>query len=414
MRKARLLRVVSVLLLLCTLLAACSGSPNTEQPEILQYDLDSGEELVLPVTAGADCVVYIGNTRLDKTEYTVNEKEIHISAYSLMFLNVNTTYTVKVETASEVKEFQVQIISSSTVSMDEADVTFDYANPTDLVKTADFGDQTVSEIRLGARKYADKSLYHYDSTGKTLTFKKELLMGLTGETKVLIRLSGGKEFSFTVSSSLVANADFEEPDEVALLTGNYGMFWDAKIETIKGENGSMIGKVVPQYDHLFVFGDHYWSTIGGVAFEKGASYQLEFDIKPDAASTEKTLKLYLRKAFDSYDPRCGIEPDGEGDDVQKYYVLDMSGTGCTGEGNFTDITYVYDETTGYTHVTVRFKAATAYNTILNCNTGNNYFDGDRPGENGVSNAPTNADNIAAYEAAKGICWYFDNVKIVKQ
>lgn len=79
-----------------------------------------------------------------------------------------------------------------------------------------------------------------------------------------------------------------------------------------------------------------------------------------------------------------------------------------------DVTYTYNEATGFTHVTIRFTASSAYNSILNCNTGGNYFDGDRPGESSTGSNPVNADNKAAYEAAKSVCWYFDNVTIVKK
>lgn len=422
MKKGNLLKSITVLILLCTMLAGCGGqaqNPDTSSSatggnnsNVLEYDLDSGEDLVLEVEAGSDCTVHIGDTRLDKTEFTVKENNIRISAYCLMFLDLGETYTVKVQSSAGTTEFQVKIISTSTLYLDETPVTFDYEQPADVVKSADFGDQTITEIRMGARKYADKSLYSYDSAAKTLTLKKELLMSISGETNLLVRLSGGKEFSFTVNSTLCAKADFEDAEENALLSGQYGMFWDATVEAV-ADNGSFVGKIIPQYDHLFVFGDHYWGTCGDVAFEKGASYQVEFDVKVGETSTAKTLKLYIRKAFDSFDPRCGIDPNGEGDDVQKYYTLDFSGNGCTGEGNM-DVTYTYNEATGYTHVTIRFTASSAYNSILNCNTGDNYFDGDRPGESSTGSNPVNADNKAAYEAAKSVCWYFDNVTIVKK
>lgn len=422
MKIGNLCKSITVLILLCAMLAGCGGqaqNPDTSSSatggnnsNVLEYDLDSGEDLVLEVEAGSDCTVHIGDTRLDKTEFTVGEKDVRISSYSLMFLDLGETYTIKVQSSTGTKEFQVKMISTSAVSMDEETVVFDYEHPADVVKSADFGDQTITEIRVGARKYADKSLYSYDRAAKTLTLKKELLMSVTGETNLLVRLSGGKEFSFTVNSTLCAKADFEDAEENALLSGLNGMFWDTNIETVI-DNGSVVGKLVPQYDHLFVFGDHYWGTFGNVAFEKGGSYQMEFDVKVGETSTAKTLNLYIRKAFDSYDPRCGIDPNGEGDDVQKYYTLDFSGNGCTGEGNM-DVTYTYNEATGYAHVTIRFTASTAYNTILNCNTGGNYFDGDRPGESSTGSNPVNADNKAAYEAAKSVCWYFDNITVVKK
>ena len=422
MKIGNLCKSITVLILLCAMLAGCGG--QTQNPDdssstagnqngnVLEYDLDSGEDLVLEVEAGSDCTVHIGDTRLDKTEFTVGEKDVRISSYSLMFLDLGETYTIKVQSSTGTKEFQVKIISTSTLYLDETPVAFDYEQPADVVKSADFGDQTITEIRMGARKYADKSLYSYDSAAKTLTLKKELLMSISGETNLLVRLSGGKEFSFTVNSTLCAKADFEDAEENALLSGQYGMFWDATVEAV-ADNGSFVGKIIPQYDHLFVFGDHYWGTCGDVAFEKGASYQVEFDVKVGETSTAKTLKLYIRKAFDSFDPRCGIDPNGEGDDVQKYYTLDFSGNGCTGEGNM-DVTYTYNEATGYTHVTIRFTASSAYNSILNCNTGDNYFDGDRPGESSTGSNPVNADNKAAYEAAKSVCWYFDNITVVKK
>lgn len=413
----KFIHVVAVLLCLILLFCGCGtgGGSQSQEDGVLEYDLDSGEDLRLSVSLDLSngCTVYMGDTKLDKTEFSADGSTLCISSYSLLFLEQGQTYSVRVEADNKNQQFQVKMISASNFSFDDADVCFSYEAPEDVVKAADFGTQTVENIRLGARAYADPSLYSYDAQAKTLTLKKEMLMNLPGETNILVRLSGGKEFSFNLTNTLLAYTDFENPEEIALLTGNYGMFWDATIDQVQQAGGTNVGKVTPQYDHLFVFGDHYWGDMGSVAFEKGCTYQVEFDVKPDDASTEHSLTLYLRKAFESYDPRCGIDPDGEGDDVQKYATVDFTNGVATVDGNM-DIQCTYNETTGFTHVTVVFKTSTAYDTIFNCNTGANYYDGDRPGENGLSSAPTNAENKTAYENAKGIIWYFDNLTIVKQ
>lgn len=412
MKNTKILRITLAMLLVCVLLAGCGKT----EAGVLEYDLDSGADFVLEANVGSsdECKVFVGENRLDKTEYTVGDGQIAISAYSMMFLELNETYTVKIETGSKTQEFQVKLVSTSNVSMDESTVNFNYEAPADVVKSADFGDQTISEIRLGNRTYADTSLYAYDSAAKTLTFNKELLAGLPGNTNILVRLSGGKEFSFQLCNTLLAKVDFEDSEENAALTGSQGVFAGAKLEAVEDGTGNTVGKLVPLYDHIFCYGDHYWGTYGGVVFEKDMTYRVEFDVKPDEASTEKVLKLYLRKAFDSYDPRCGMEPNGEGDDVQKYAYLDFSSGNCTTEGNMTGMTCTYDEATGYTHVVIEFKTSTAYTTIFNCNTGSNYYDSDRLGENGSFSDPTNAENKAAMEAAKSICWYFDNMVVTQQ
>ena len=298
--------------------------------------------------------------------------------------------------------------------MDTKDESFDYLNPAELVKEADFGETGIAEIRLGAKDYADPALYSYSKKDKTLTFSEELLKSLTGTTNILVRLENGKEFSFNLSSTMLAKADFENKEDNATLSGQYGIFWDANVEQTEGKDGGYAGLIHPEYDHLFVFGQHYWGTMGAVAFEKGESYTVEFDVKPDESSTEKTMKIYLRKAFDSYDPRCGIDPAGDGDDVQQDYTLDFSDGSCKGDGSEDFVEYTYDEKTGYTHVKISFKAPSAYDVILNANTGDFYYDGDRPGESGATSEPTNEDNIEAHENAKGICWIFDNLYVIKE
>ena len=378
MQNRTIMRILAATLCAVLLLAGCARSPEEPQTgddTAIIYDLDSGKDLTLPAEAGdaAGCSVTVGDTKLDKTEFTVDDENICISSYSLMFLELNQTYTVKVDNASGVREYAVKLISSSNVSLDEKDVTFDYAQPADLVKAADFGERTISELRLGAKDYADESLYVYDNEAKTLTLKKELMMKLTGTTAILVRLSDGKEFSFNVKSTVLARADFEDEEQVSLLTDTYGIFWGTSIETEKDGFGNTIGRVNPEYDHLFAFG----------------------------------------KAFDSYDPRCGIDPSGEGDDVQKEYTLDFSSGSCTGNGNFDDVSFTYDETTGFTHVTAKFKTSSAYDTIFNCNTGKYYFDGDRPGEVGLSSDPTNEENKAAHENASSIIWLFDNLIVTQ-
>ena len=207
MKNTKILRIALAMLLVCALLAGC-GKTETG---VLEYDLDSGADFVLEANVGSgdDCKVFVGENRLDKTEYTVGDGQIAISAYSMMFLELNETYTVKVEAGSKTQEFQVTLVSTSNVSMDESTVNFNYEAQADVVKSADFGEQTISEIRLGNRTYADTSLYTYDAAAKTLTFSKELLASLPGNTNILVRLSGGKEFSVQLCNTLLAKADFE-------------------------------------------------------------------------------------------------------------------------------------------------------------------------------------------------------------
>lgn len=417
--KKKIAWILSVILSVSLLFSGCGGNgqETTAPAETtgantgLEYNLDSGEDFVLQVSLGGatECAIFLGDTKLDKTEFTVGTDSVTISSYSMMFLEVNQTYTVKVDVGGNVQEFSVKIISTSNLSLDDSAVSFDFKNPQDIVKSADFGDQTIENIRLGARDYADAAMYSYDGNAKTLTLKKEMIMALPGTTNIMVRLSGGKEFAFDVTSTLLAAADFEAEGIAGVLTAQHGIFWGTDLE-IQNDG---TGKLNPDYDHLFAFGDHYWGNIGGVEFEQGATYKVEFDIKPAEESTVKYVNLYLRKAFESYDPRCGIDPSGEGDDVQKYCKLDFADGTCKTDGNM-DVTCTYNDATGFTHVTVTFKTSTAYDTIFNCNTGNFYFDGDRPGETGLSTDPTNADNKAAYESAKGIFWYFDNLTVIKQ
>ena len=407
--------VLITFVMACLFLAGCGGSTEPKikkAPET--YDFDSGEDYAFTADLKGyeEYTLYIGDTRLDKTEYTYEDGKFVISAYSLMYLELGKTYDFKLETEGGSSTFKVEMISSSNLSMNTEDVTFDYSNPEDLVLQADFGKQKIADIRLGAKNYADPELYEYSDKDKTLTLKKEMLMTLAGETNILVRLENGKEFSFNLKSTVLAKADFEDPEEIAIWKGNYGMFWDCEIAQAE-EDGNHIGKVTPQYDHLFVFGNHYWGEMGNVSFEKGEAYHVEFDVKADEASAVKQMTIYLRKAFESYDPRCGIDPSGEGDDVQKSYTLDFSKGGCTGNGTEDFVTYTYDEKTGWTHVIVEFKTASSYDMILNAN-GGYYFDSDRAGENGTGSAPTNAENIQAKENAKGICWLFDNVTVSKK
>lgn len=420
--KKTIVLILSLILSVGLLLSGCGDTAQTTEPAgngasagTLEYNLDSGEDFTIQVSLGgaADCSVFLGDTKLDKTEFSVGTDTITISSYSLMFLEVNQTYTVKIEAGGGVQEVPVKIISTSNVSLDDSEVAFDFKNPQDIVKSADFGDQTIENIRLGAKDYADPSMYSYDGNAKTLTFQKDLLMNLPGTTNIMIRLSGGKEFAFNVTNTLMAAADFETEGVAGVLSAQHGIFWGSDIEIQDDGTGNYIGKMNPEYNHLFVFGNHYWGDMGGVEFKQGATYKVEFDIKPAEESTVKYVNLYLRKAFESYDPRCGLEPSGEGDDVQKYCTLDFSSGTCTTDGNM-DVTCTYDEATGFTHVTVVFKTSTAYDTIFNCDTGDLYYDGDRPGETGLSSDPTNADNKAAHEAAKGIFWYFDNLTVIEQ
>ena len=415
--------ILSVVLSVSLLLSGCGGDPsNTTDPAgnaaasgTLEYNLDSGEDFTIQVSLGGatECVVFLGDTKLDKTEFTVGADSVTISSYSLMFLEVNQTYPIKIEAGGKAQEFSVKIISTSNLSLDDSAVSFDFKNPQDIVKSADFGDQTIENIRLGAKDYADPAMYSYDGSSKTLTLKKEMIMALPGTTNIMIRLSSGKEFAFDVTNTLLAAADFEAEGVAGTLTAQHGIFWGSELEIQDDGTGNHIGKLNPEYDHLFAFGDHYWGNIGGVEFEQGATYKVEFDIKPAEESTVKYVNLYLRKAFESYDPRCGIDPSGEGDDVQKYCKLDFADGTCKTDGNM-DVTCTYNEATGFTHITVTFKTSTAYDTIFNCNTGSFYYDGDRPGETGLTSDPTNAENKAAYESAKGIFWYFDNLTVIKQ
>ncbi len=418
--KKRINRVIFWLMAcICFCLIGCgdSGTNPSVKKAPAEYDFDSGEDYTfkMDLKGYTDYSVYIGDTRLDKTEYTCDEEsgEFRISSYSLMYLTLDETYEFKVQTGGGSAAFSVKMVSKSNLSMDTQDVDFDYADPKEIVINADFGDQAIADIRLGAKDYADADSYTYSEKDKTLTFSVDLLKSLSGTTNVLVRLENGKEFSFNINSTLLALADFENEDDNTLLTGQYGMFWGASITQSDDGKDGKAGLVKPEYDHLFVFGGHYWGTMGGVAFEKGESYQVEFDVKPEASSTEKTLDLYMRKAFDSYDPRCGIDPAGDGDDVQKYYTLDLSGGDCKGDGSADFVEYEYDAKTGYTHVTVTFKASSSYDVILNLNTGSNYYDGDRPGESGASGDPTNAENIKAREAAKSVAWLFDNISVIK-
>lgn len=412
--------ILAIAVLGCLLLAGCGDTGTNPKiksaPET--YDFDSGTDYTFTadLKGYTDYTLTIGDTRLDKTEYTVDEATgaFAVSAYSLMYLELDETYVFKLDTGGGSANFSVKMISGSNLSMDTADASFDYSNPTDLVKSADFGGQAIADVRLGAKDYADPDMYAYSDADKTLTFKKELLMTLSGETNMLVRLENGKEFAFILKSTLLATATFDDAEQNAVLTNNYGMFWGAEIEQVEEDDGKLVGKVSPAYDHLFVFGNHYWGVMGTVAFEKGASYTVEFDVKPEATSTVKSLTIYLRKAFESYDPRCGLDPDGEGDDVQKYYTLDFSSGTCEGEGADDFVSFTYDETTGYAHVTIEFKTVSSYDMILNANTGGFYYDGDRAGESGSTDAPTNAENIAAHESAKGIAWIFDNLTLIAQ
>ena len=197
--------ILSVVLSVSLLLSGCGGDPsNTTDPAgnaaasgTLEYNLDSGEDFTIQVSLGGatECVVFLGDTKLDKTEFTVGADSVTISSYSLMFLEVNQTYPIKIEAGGKAQEFSVKIISTSNLSLDDAAVGFDFKNPQDIVKSADFGDQTIENIRLGAKDYADPAMYSYDGSAKTLTLKKEMIMALPGTTNIMIRLSSGKEFA---------------------------------------------------------------------------------------------------------------------------------------------------------------------------------------------------------------------------
>ena len=414
----RIKNILFVLVLGCLILAGCADSTA---PKIKnapkEYDFDSGKDYVFTADLKGykECTLYIGETRLDKTEYTYDENKetFTVSAYSLMYLELGKSYEFKLETEGGSATFNVKMVSASNLSMDTGDVVFDHSKPEDLVLKADFGEQKIENIRLGSKNYADPKQYSYSEKDKTLTLKKDLLMTLAGETNILVRLENGKEFSFNLKSTMLAYADFEDAENNAVLTNNYGMFWGTTIEQADGKDGNHVGRIHPEYDHLFVFGNHYWGAMGNVTFEKGKSYTVEFDVKPEETSSAKSMTIYLRKAFESYDPRCGIDPAGEGDDVQKYFTLDFGSGSVKGEGDKDFVTYTYDEKTGYAHVKIEFKTVTSYDMILNANTGSFYYDGDRPGEKGSTKAPTNADNLAAREQAKGICWLFDNMSVSK-
>ncbi len=421
MKTRRLLSLLLVAMLsLSLLLSGCGGSKTepTIKDAPAEYDFDSNSDYVFKVDLKdyTDYALYIDGTRLDKVaEYSCNTDtgEFTVSAYSLIFFEVGQTCEFKVETGGGSVTFPVKMVSGSNLSMDTKDVQFDFKNPADVVISADLGDSKIEEIRVGNKDYATEDQYEYSEKEKTLTLKKELLQTLTGTTSLLVRLDNGKEMSIDVVSTLLAGATFEKAENNALLTNTYGMFWGADVQQKTDANGNNLGMVRPEYDHLFVFGDHYWGVMGGVKLEKGTEYTMEFDVRPDESSTVKEFTIYLRKAFDTHDPRCGLDPSGEGDDVQKYYTLDFT-NGCEGKGTKDFVTYTYDESTGMTHVVVKFKTTSSFDMILNANTGGFYFDGERPGEYGVSSDPTNGENKLAYESAKGICWLFDNISVVQE
>lgn len=345
MKMKKFIHFVAVLLCLILLFCGCGtgGGAQSQENGVLEYDLDSGEDLRLSVSLDLSngCTVYVGDTKLDKTEFSVDGSTLCISPYSLLFLEQGQTYSVRVEADNKNQQFQVKMISASNFSFDDADVCFSYEAPEDVVKVADFGTQTVENIRLGARAYADPSLYSYDAQTKTLTLKKEMLMNLPGETNILVRLSGGKEFSFNLTNTLLAYTDFENPEEIALLTGNYGMFWDATIDQVQQAGGTNVGKVLLDNDfsqeldptvtknyhksswygatatledgwlhltsseHLFVFGTHYFGAYGGLQFETGKTYTVSFDLKRGSEFSNNAFTLTLAEEVENQDPRFG-------------------------------------------------------------------------------------------------------------
>ena len=92
MKKKVMRRILLLAACICLLLVGCgdSGTNPSVKKAPKEYDFDSGEDYVFTMNLKGytDYSVYIGDTRLDKTEYTCDEEkgEFKVSSYSLMYL----------------------------------------------------------------------------------------------------------------------------------------------------------------------------------------------------------------------------------------------------------------------------------------------------------------------------------------
>ena len=357
MQSGKLFQKISTFLLAAIMLiatVACGGKTNDSAPKAVRYNLSDGKDLVLE-TDLKNCEtyqMYNGATRLDKrSEYSYDAAsgKFTVLALTMIFLETDETYTFRIETEKGNRQFNVEVYSDSNRSMNTDKVVFDYAAPADIVKDADFGEESVDVIKVGTANYVDAQYYSYSKENKTLTIQKEFLSTLWGSHTLTVRLTNDEEYSFGFESNLLYKNDFSDPENLQPEITDYPAFWGT--ERVSERDGW--GILEPKYDHLFVFGKHYWGLTGGVAFEAKTNYVMEFDVKPDPDSICKVLTIAVRRRDDGSDPRVGLILSG--------YALDFT-NGCVGGKGFLKdkefdeslATYTYDEATGVAQVKLTF------------------------------------------------------------
>ncbi len=357
------------------------------------YDVNEGGDYTFDVDlkGETELTLWMDGSRLGSSEYAEADGEVTVYEIVMIYLDPDTTSEFRVETPGGETSFSVSIITTSQITMNTEDVIFDFENPTDIVKDANFERETIDVVRVGVSDYVDKQYYSYEEDAEgngKFTLKKEFLSTITDNADILVRLTSGDEFGFNVKTNLLLYHDFSDAGNLNPAKGAGDakpVFWGATVTQSADEE--KWGLVNPDYDHLFVFGNHYWGTMGTVTFREGGSYELTFDVRSPETSAYRIMTIALRKS-DTSDPRTAeIMKDENGYEMK--YVLDF--TNCfSAAGNTGFASSVYDEKTKTAQVTVHFTVPADQNVILNAD-GGYVMDKDE-------------DNK--------IVWEFDNMKIL--
>ena len=343
------------------------------------YDVFTGGDYTFKadLKGAEDFTLWMDGSRLGSSQYSYEGGTFTVFAIVMEYLEPDTTSVFRLVTEGGEVEFNVSIVSTSTITMDTDDVVFDYENPVDVVKEANFGEETVDVVRIGSTDYVDEQYYDYsfdEASGKgAFTLKKEFLSTIADSADILVRLTNGDEFLFTVTTNLMLDLDFSDPDNLNPARGSGSfkpVFWGAKVTQSQDEE--KWGVVNPQQDHTFVFGTHFWGTMGTVQFKRGHAYELTFDIASPEESIFRSLTIALRQNNDQ-DPR-GAEIMNDAEEHPMSFTLDFT-NGYTSYGNTGFVVEdSYDEQTGVAHITVKFVAPEDQDVILNANGGQAYAD----------------------------------------
>lgn len=157
---------VSALLMLCMFaFTACGndkggdktgtggGTTPTFSENAATYDVHTGGDYTFKVNlqGGTLDALWIGNDKLTKNDYEYNAETgvITVEEITMLLLDLDQTYTFKFVTDKGEETFTVKIITTSNITMNTDAVAFDYNAPADIVKDAEFEDDTISSVIVG-------------------------------------------------------------------------------------------------------------------------------------------------------------------------------------------------------------------------------------------------------------------------